>query len=83
MLGRYSLVQPDGSRREVSLVEQDGHIALSIPGQPPMVLLRQDGSVFTVRGQTATRVFFEMNGGRVAGFILDRGSRPLPARRIP
>ena len=80
MLGRYSLVQPDGSRREVSLVEQDGHVALSIPGQPPMVLLRQDGPVFTVRGQTATRVFFEMNGGRVTGFILDRGSRPLPAR---
>jgi hypothetical protein len=83
MLGRYSLVQPDGSRRDISVVEQEGHIAVSIPGQQPMVLLRQDGPVFTVRGQPAARVLFEMSGGRVTGFILDRGSRPLPARRIP
>ena len=83
MLGRYSLVQPDGSRRDVSVVEQDGHVAISIPGQQPMVLLRHDGPVFLVRGQSAARVFFEMNGNRVTGFIIDRGSRPLAARRIP
>jgi CubicO group peptidase (beta-lactamase class C family) len=83
MLGRYSVTQPDGTKREASIVEQDGHLALSIPGQPAMVLQRQEGPVFTVRGQAGIQVFFEMSGGRVTGFILDRGSRPLPARRIP
>ena len=83
MIGRYSMTQPDGTKRDASIVEQEGHLALSMAGQPPMVLLRHDGPVFTVRGQGGTQVFFEMSGGRATGFILDRGSRPLPARRLP
>jgi hypothetical protein len=83
MIGRYSMTQPDGTKRDASIVEQEGHLALSMGGQPAMVLLRQEGPVFTVRGQAGAQVFFEMSGGRVTGFILDRGSRPLPARRLP
>jgi D-alanyl-D-alanine carboxypeptidase len=83
MAGRYSLAQPDGTRREVTVGDQDGKLMLTLPGQPAMELVRQSGPVFSVRGQPAARVLFEVNGARVTGLVIDRGVRPLPALRIP
>jgi D-alanyl-D-alanine carboxypeptidase len=83
MVGRYSLAQPDGTRREVTVAEQDGKLVITLPGQPPVQFLRQNGPVFSVRGQPTARVLFEATGGRVTGLVLDRGVRPLPALRIP
>jgi hypothetical protein len=83
LVGRYLLVQPDGSRREVAIVEQEGRLVLTQSGQPPAPLRRQDRNVFVTSGQPAMRVLFETSGNRATGFILDRGARPLPARRIP
>jgi hypothetical protein len=83
LVGKYALVQPDGSRRDASIREQDGKLVLEVPGMiPTQKLQRQDGFTFAMTGAPA-RVLFDVRDGKAVGFVLDRGSRSTPAYKLP
>jgi CubicO group peptidase (beta-lactamase class C family) len=82
LVGRYLLAQVDGTRQEIAVVEQEGKLALRFPGQAPLILERQGEHVFALERDANARVWIERRGAQVTGLILDRGGRPLPARRL-
>jgi hypothetical protein len=56
---------------------------LQITGQPAIRLMKQPApNVFTAMGQPG-RIVFDIANGAVTGFVIDRGARPLEARRVP
>lgn len=79
--GTYRVTWPDGSRRTARVVETGEQLALEIDGQPRVPLAQQD-TPHTFAGPGG-RVVFDVEGGRVTGFYLDRGARPLEGTRVP
>lgn len=83
-VGRYRIGESNGARREYSIGEQEDHLTLVLPGgTQTIVLQRQARGVFSVKGQPASLVLFEMKGDTVTGIVLDRGVRPLMGEKIP
>jgi CubicO group peptidase (beta-lactamase class C family) len=83
LVGRYRVAQPDGTREDAEVLEENGQLMLRLGGRPALRLQRQQGQVFAPAGQPGVRVRFETAGnGRATGFLIDRASRPLPATRV-
>ena len=82
-MGRYRVGQPNGTRSEITIGEQDDHLTLLPPGgAQPIILQHQGKNVFSVRGQPTQRVLFDMTGNTVTGIVLDRGVRPLMGTKL-
>ncbi len=82
-MGRYRIGESNGTRREYTIGEDSEHLTLVLPGgAQTMVLQRQAKGVFSVKGQPAARVLFDMNGETVTGIVLDRGVRPLMGAKV-
>lgn len=83
VVGKYSIAMPDGARRDVTIEETDGQLMIRLGGGTPARMQRQGDFVYAIPGQGGGRVLFDVQGGKVSGFVLDRGARPLPATRAP
>jgi D-alanyl-D-alanine carboxypeptidase len=83
-VGRYRMGEPNGTRREYTIGEQDDHLTLVLPGGVQTMILERVGKgEFAVRGQGAARVLFDMSGDAVTGMVIARGVRPLMGTRVP
>jgi D-alanyl-D-alanine carboxypeptidase len=80
--GKYAMAMPDGARRDVTIEDANGQLMVRLGGGTPARLQRQREHVFAVPGPGGGRFLFDVQGGRVLGFVLDRGARPLPATRV-
>ena len=81
-LGDYVAVAPDGRRMPGKVVERDGRLVVEITGQPPLRLKKQnEPNTFAPDGGPG-RFIFDVANGKATGFVWDRGSRPIEARRV-
>jgi D-alanyl-D-alanine carboxypeptidase len=81
-LGEYAVVQPDGSKVRVRIVEDGDTLQLRQMGQNALTLLKQGDATFGVREMPGVRVVFDIEDGKAVGFQLARGARPLEATRV-
>jgi len=81
LVGTYSLKNPDGTTRNVQVVDTAGALQLRTDGQPPARLLFEGGTSFTISAMPGARINFDVKGAQATGFQLDRGGRPLEAVR--
>jgi CubicO group peptidase (beta-lactamase class C family) len=82
-VGNYHVTWPDGSRRPARVFADGAQLMLQIEGQPAIRLMKQPTSdTFAAVGQPG-RIGFDVVNGTAAGFVIDRGARPLEAVRVP
>lgn len=82
-LGKYSVGEPNGTRREYTVAEQDDHLVLVFPGGAQTQILNwQGGNTFVLKVQPTARIRFDGQGEKVTGVVFDRGVRPLFGTRV-
>jgi hypothetical protein len=82
-LGKYIVGEPNGTRREYTVAEQDDHLVLVFPGGAQTQILNwQGGNTFVLKVQPTARIRFEGQGETVTGVVFDRGVRPLFGNRV-
>ena len=83
LAGNYRITMPNGSKQPATVTVNGEQVMLQIEGQPAVRLLKQSApNTFTPMGQPG-RIMFDVANGSVAGFVIDRGARPLEAVRAP
>jgi len=81
VVGTYALKNPDGTTRNVEIVDSAGVLQLRTEGQPHARLMFQGETTFAIAGMPGARLRFDVKGARAEGFQFDRGGRPLEAVR--
>ncbi|HUQ84064.1 MAG TPA: serine hydrolase domain-containing protein [Gemmatimonadaceae bacterium] len=83
LVGSYVVIFPDGSRRPTKLsTSGEQQLMMQIEGQPAVRLLKQSApNTFVAMGQPG-RIIVDVVNGKVTGFVIDRGARPLEAIRV-
>jgi CubicO group peptidase (beta-lactamase class C family) len=80
--GNYLITFPDGSKRRARMYAEGPQLMLQVENQPGVRLLKQSSpNTFVAMGQG--RIIVDVSGGKVTGFVIDRGARPLEAVRAP
>ena len=83
LAGSYRITWPDGSKRNARIAATGDQLSLQIENQPAVRLMKQsEPNTFALMGQPG-RIIFDVANGTVAGFVIDRGARPLEAVRVP
>jgi len=81
--GNYKVTWPDGSKRNARIYANGQQLMLQIENQPAIRMLKQSApNTFAAMGQPG-RIVVDVIEGKVVGFVLDRGARPLEATRAP
>jgi len=81
LAGNYAVIFPNGSRRPTKISANGQQLMMQIEGQPAVRMMKQAApNTFAVVGQG--RVIFDVVNGNVAGFVIDRGARPLEGVRL-
>lgn len=83
LAGDYLVTFPDGSRRSARISAEGARLMLQVETQPAMRLMKQQApDTYAIAGQPG-RITVDVVGGKVVGFVIDRGARPLEAVRVP
>ena len=83
LVGNYRVTFPDGSKHDARITAEGTKLTLQVEGQPSARLMKQqEANTFAIMGQPG-RVRVDVANGRVVGFVIDRGARPLEAERVP
>jgi D-alanyl-D-alanine carboxypeptidase len=81
--GNYKVTWPDGSKRNARIYANGQQLMLQIENQPAIRMMKQSApNTFAAMGQPG-RIVVDVIEGKVVGFVLDRGARPLEAVRAP
>ncbi len=81
--GNYKVTWPDGSKRNARIYANGQQLMLQIENQPAIRMMKQSApNTFAAMGQPG-RIVVDVIEGKVVGFVLDRGARPLEATRAP
>ncbi len=81
--GNYKVTWPDGVKRGARIFAEGSQLMLQMEGQPAVRMMKQPApNTYAVMGQPG-RIIVDIANGAVVGFVLDRGSRPLEAVRVP
>lgn len=81
--GNYKVTWPDGSKRNARIYANGEQLMLQIENQPAVRLMKQVApNTFAAMGQPG-RIMVDVVSGKVTGFVIDRGARPLEAVRVP
>ena len=81
-VGDYDQTRPDGSRRRIRIVEENGSLMFRIDSTRSARLMSQGGNTFVVAQPVGGRIIVDVIDGRVTGFVT-AGGRPLEAVRVP
>ena len=81
-VGEYDQTRPDGTRRRVRVVEENGSLMFRIDSTRAARLLSQGSNVFAIAPPIGGRIAFDVVNGRATGFVTF-GGRPLEAVRVP
>ncbi len=81
--GNYKVTWPDGSKRNARIYANGEQLMLQIENQPAIRMMKQSApNTYAAMGQPG-RIVVDVIEGKVVGFVLDRGARPLEAVRAP
>jgi CubicO group peptidase (beta-lactamase class C family) len=81
--GNYKVTWPDGTKRNARIYANGEQLMLQLENQPAVRMIKQPGAnTYAVMGQPG-RIMVDIVNGAAAGFVLDRGARPLEAVRAP
>ena len=81
--GNYKVTWPDGSKRNARISANGAQLMLQIENQPAIRMMKQAApNAYAVMGQPG-QIVVDVIEGKVVGFVLDRGARPLEATRVP
>jgi CubicO group peptidase (beta-lactamase class C family) len=81
--GNYKVTWPDGSKRNARIYANGEQLMLQIENQPAVRMMKQAApNTFAAMGQPG-RIMVDVANGKVTGFVIDRGARPLEAVRAP
>ena len=81
--GNYKVTWPDGSKRNARIYANGEQLMLQIENQPAIRMMKQSApNTYAAMGQPG-RIMVDVIEGKVVGFVLDRGARPLEAVRAP
>jgi D-alanyl-D-alanine carboxypeptidase len=81
--GNYKVTWPDGSKRNARIYANGEQLMLQIENQPAVRMMKQSApNTYAAMGQPG-RITVDVVEGKVVGFVLDRGARPLEAVRVP
>jgi CubicO group peptidase (beta-lactamase class C family) len=81
--GDYKVTWPDGSKRNAKISANGQQLMLQIENQPAIRMMKQAApNTYAAMGQPG-RIVVDVVDGKVVGFVLDRGARPLEAVRAP
>ena len=81
--GNYKVTWPDGSKRNARIYANGEQLMLQIENQPALRMMKQSApNTFAAMGQPG-RIMVDVVNGKVVGFVIDRGARPLEAVRAP
>jgi D-alanyl-D-alanine carboxypeptidase len=81
-VGTYDQTRPDGTRRRIRVVEENGALMFRLDSTRVARLLSQGSNVFAIAPPMGGRIAFDVVNGRATGFVTF-GGRPLEAVRVP
>jgi len=81
--GDYKVTWPDGSKRNARISANGEQLMLQLENQPAVRMMKQAApNTYAAMGQPG-RIIVDVVSGKVVGFVIDRGARPLEAIRAP
>jgi CubicO group peptidase (beta-lactamase class C family) len=81
--GDYKVTWPDGSKRNARISANGEQLMLQLENQPAVRMMKQAApNTYATMGQPG-RIIVDVVSGKVVGFVIDRGARPLEAIRAP
>jgi D-alanyl-D-alanine carboxypeptidase len=81
--GNYKVTWPDGSKRNARIYANGEQLMLQLENQPAVRMMKQSApNTYAAMGQPG-RIMVDVVEGKVVGFVIDRGARPLEAVRAP
>ncbi|HMC56804.1 MAG TPA: serine hydrolase domain-containing protein [Gemmatimonadaceae bacterium] len=81
-VGTYEQTRPDGTRRRVEVIEENGALMFRVDSTHVARLRSQGDNTFVIAPPLGGHITFDVVRGRATGFVT-AGGRPLEAVRVP
>jgi len=81
-VGTYDQTRPDGTKRRIRILEENGQLMFRVDSARVGRLLSQGSHVFAIAAPIGGRITFDVVNGAATGFVT-LGGRPLEAVRVP
>jgi len=81
--GNYKVTWPDGSKRNARIYANGEQLMLQLENQPAVRMMKQAAPNTYAAMSQPGRIMVDVVNGKVVGFVIDRGARPLEAVRTP